>query len=158
MHEHDTKTASASDWHMRPVSSLFPVSAAPTVGSGDLGELIIQVTPSALERAFTMAGNAEDVLQYKPKKDKPDVMEPNPSRARSEVGAIESIALWSAADRRNFDIDDAVKWFKGRAVPRAYRVDLFDARLFGKILVSTPCTKEQSKAILDSSENLFQIF
>lgn len=112
----------------RPVSSLFPISATPTVGSGDLGELIIQVTPSALERAYTFAGKAEDVLQYKPKRGKPDVMEPNPSRARSEVGAIESVTLWSAADRRSFDIDDAVKWFKSRAVPRAYRVDLFDAQ------------------------------
>ncbi len=112
----------------RPVRSLFPASAAPTVGSGDLGELIVQVTPSALERAFSVAGDAEEVLQYKPHKTKPGVEEPNPSRARSEVGAIESVSLWAAADRRGFNIDDAVEWFKGRAVPRAYRVDLFDVQ------------------------------
>lgn len=110
----------------RPVKVLFDPTIAPSVGSSDVGELIIQVTPQSIARALAEAEKAEDTLSYKPKKTKPEELEPNPSRARSEVGAIESISLWSASDRRGFDIQEGVKWFRSHAVPRAYRIDLFD--------------------------------
>lgn len=112
----------------RPVASLFPPAFTPTLGSSNVGELIVQVTPSTLARALEETRKAEDALQYKPHKSKPGVLEPAPSRSRSEVGAIESISLWSSADRRAFDTAAAIHWFSTRAVPRAYRVDLFDSQ------------------------------
>ena len=111
----------------RPINSLFHSTFTPTVGSSGLGEIIVQVSPATIERAVAQVDSAEDVLRYKPAKDKPDVMLPAPSRQRSEVGGIESVSLWGAADRRSFSTTDAVQWFESRAVPRAYRVDLFDS-------------------------------
>jgi hypothetical protein len=112
----------------RPVASLFQPTFAPTIGSSGVGEIIVQVTPFTIERALAEAAKAEDRVGYKPHKTKPGVMVPDPSRARSEVGAIESLSLWSPADRRGFDAAAAVNWFETRAVPRAYRVDLFDSQ------------------------------
>lgn len=112
----------------RPVANLFHPTFTPTLGSSNIGELIVQVTPYTIARALEETRKAEEVLQYKPHKTKPGVMEPAPSRIRSEVGAIESISLWSSADRRAFDTADAIQWFSTRAVPRAYRVDLFDSQ------------------------------
>lgn len=112
----------------RPVTSLFQPNITPTIGSSGVGELIVQVTPFTIERALAQTAKAEDRVGYKPHKTKPGVMVPDPSRIRSEVGAIESLNLWSPADRRGFDARAAVHWFESRAVPRAYRVDLFDAQ------------------------------
>jgi len=111
----------------RPVRSLFQPTFTPTVGSSDVGEIIVQVTPSTIERALSESEKAEDVVAYKPHKTKPNEQVPSPSRVRSEVGAIESLSLWTVADRRGFGADDAVGWFTKKAVPRAYRVDLFGA-------------------------------
>lgn len=112
----------------RPVESLFQPTFAPTIGSSGVGEIIVQVTPFTVDRALGETAKAEDRLNYKQHKSKPGVLVPNPSRVRSEVGAIESLNLWSPADRRGFDAAAAVKWFGTRGVPRAYRVDLFDAQ------------------------------
>ena len=112
----------------RPVNSLFQPAFTPTIGSCDVGELIVQVTPASIERALGASRKAEDVVGYKPHKTKPGVKVPAPSRIRSEVGAIESLSLWSPADRRGFDATEAVRWFDQRAVPRAYRVDLFESQ------------------------------
>lgn len=111
----------------RPVASLFQPTFAPTIGSSGVGELIVQVTPFTIDRALAETAKAEDRVSYKPHKSRPGVLIPNPSRVRSEVGAIESLSLWSPADRRGFDAGAAVTWFESRAVPRAYRVDLFDS-------------------------------
>ncbi|MBL0729672.1 S8 family peptidase [Piscinibacter sp. HJYY11] len=112
----------------RPTQHLFPAVHMPAVGSRGMGELIIQVTPRGIAHALDQSSRAEDTLEYRPKKNKPDELEPNPSRQRSEVGAIDSVALWSPADRRQFDATQAISWFGTRAVPRAYRIDLFDKR------------------------------
>ncbi|VBP13364.1 S8 family peptidase [Burkholderia pseudomallei] len=116
----------------RPVQNLFHPSYAPTIGSSDVGELIIQVSPLSVERALSESEKAETTLAFKESKKKPGKMEANPSRARSEVGAIESISLWAPPDRRGFDIKDAIKWFESHAVSRGYRVDLFDPQMPGQ--------------------------
>lgn len=130
----------------RPVSSLFQPTFAPTIGSSGVGELIVQVTPVTIEHALAETAKAEDRVDYKPHKTKPGVMIPDPSRARSEVGAIESLSLWSPSDRRGFDAGEAVNWFETRAVPRAYRVDLFD---------SQRPVQRQAGADFDSAGDLF---
>lgn len=110
----------------RPIKSLFQPTFTPAVGSSGVGEMIIQVTPSTIERALAETQKAEDHGRFRPHKSKPEVQVPDPSQPRAEVGAIESLGLWEPADRRGFDANRAVNWFAEHSVPRAYRIDLFD--------------------------------
>lgn len=110
----------------RPTKKIFHPNSMPTAGSAGVGQLIVQVSPRGIDQAISHVEIAEGILAYKPKKDKPEVMEPDPSRERAEVGAIQSIRLWDAPDRRAFNTDQALNWFREQAVPKAYRVDLFE--------------------------------
>jgi hypothetical protein len=111
----------------RPTKRIFHPNIMPLAGSSGVGELIVQISPSGIDQAIAQVESAENELAYKPKKDKPDVLEPDPSRERAEVGAIESVRLWDGADRRAFNTDQALAWFNEQAVPKAYRVDLFES-------------------------------
>lgn len=110
----------------RPVKKIFHPNNAPIAGSSGEGELIVQVSPQSIHQALSQVSQAEEQLQYRPKRDKPDELEAAPSRERSELGAIQSIQLWGAPDRRTFSTDEALKWLGEDGVPKAYRVDLFD--------------------------------
>ena len=112
----------------RPIDRLFNPLFTPTIGSGGLGEIIVQVSPYTIDRALAEVAKAEDKLAFKPNKAYPEKLVPAPSKWRSEVGAIESLDLWGPADRRTFSAKSAVGWFSEHAVPRAYRVDLFEAQ------------------------------
>lgn len=112
----------------RPIDRLFNPHFTPTVGSGGLGEIIVQVSPYTIDRAISEVSRAEDTLAFKPKKGSPDKLVPAPSKWRSEVGAIESLDLWAPTDRRTFSAKSAVGWFAEHAVPSAYRIDLFEAQ------------------------------
>jgi Subtilase family len=52
---------------------------------------------------------------------------PNPSVRRSETGAIERIELSGSADRRQFDLDQAVVWLSSPRTGGQYEVELFEA-------------------------------
>lgn len=110
----------------RPTAKIFHPNNAPVAGSSGTGELIVQISPQSIDQALAHIANAEEVLEYRPKRNKPDVIEPDPSRERSEVGAIQSIKLWDTPDRRSFSTKQALEWLSGPGVPKAYRVDLFD--------------------------------
>lgn len=112
----------------RPIDRLFNPHFTPTVGSGGLGEIIVQVSPYTIDRAIAEVTKAEDTLAFKPTKNNPEKLVPAPSKWRSEVGAIESLDLWAPTDRRTFSAKAAVGWFAEHAVPRAYRIDLFEAQ------------------------------
>ena len=112
----------------RPIDRLFNPLFTPTVGSGGLGEIIVQVSPYTIDRALAEVSKAEDTLAFKPSKTNPEKKVPAPSKWRSEVGAIESLDLWAPTDRRTFSAKSAVGWFAEHAVPRAYRIDLFEAQ------------------------------
>ena len=105
----------------RPIDRLFNPLFTPTVGSGGLGEIIVQVSPYTIDRALAEVSKAEDTLAFKPSKTNPEKKVPAPSKWRSEVGAIESLDLWAPTDRRTFSAKAAVGWFAEHAVPRAYR-------------------------------------
>jgi hypothetical protein len=111
----------------RPTKRVFHPNTMPLAGSSGVGELIVQVSPSGIDHAIAQVESAEVELAYRSKKDKPNVLEPDPSRERAEVGAIESVRLWDAPDRRAFSTDQALAWFNEQAVPKAYRVDLFES-------------------------------
>lgn len=110
-----------------PMQSLFQPNLSPLVGSGASGQLIFQVSPSTLDHTLTQVASAEDEVPMVPSHKNPDILEPAPSRPRSELGAIAQLELWGSSDRRKFSTRQAVNWFTEHAVPQAYRVDLFEA-------------------------------
>ena len=108
----------------RPTSQVFKRDVAPIIGAGDLGELFVELTPESIDKINTKVGQAEPETRYKEKNGK---NEPNPSRLRSEVGAIEGISPYTASDKRNFSVKEAVKWLSNPQTGGSYMVELFEA-------------------------------
>lgn len=108
----------------RPTSQLFKKDVAPVVGAGDLGELFIELTPESIDQVSKKVGQAEPETRYKEKNGK---NEPHPSRLRSEVGAIQEIALYTASDKRKFSVKEAVEWLSNPQTGGSYMVELFEA-------------------------------
>lgn len=108
----------------RPTSQLFKRDVAPVVGAGDLGELFIELTPESIDQVNKKVGQAEPETRYKEKNGK---TEPNPSRVRSEVGAIQEISPYSAGDKRKFSVKEAVEWLSDPQTGGSYMVELFEA-------------------------------
>lgn len=108
----------------RPTGQVFKKDVAPVIGAGDLGELFVELTPESIDKISSKIGQAEAETRYKEKKGK---IEPNPSRLRSEIGAIEEIAPYTASDKRNFSVKEAVNWLSNSQTGGAYMVELFEA-------------------------------
>ncbi len=104
----------------RPMDAIFKSANFPLVGTGGLGELYFEVTPEALPKAEAVVRKAEDRVTKRNRKD-----ELVPSSARSEVGAIESISLPGAKDKRRFTVDEAIAYFRERPAGRYLAVELF---------------------------------
>lgn len=109
----------------RPVKALFPHSRTPLVGGLDLGQMVVEVTPSILARAAQEIQQAEDTIRWKVDEET-EKKTPIPSIRRSEVGAIEKIELYGPADRRHFDLDQAVAWLSNARTGGQYEVELFE--------------------------------
>jgi hypothetical protein len=115
----------------RPVKALFRPDRVVTYGAAAPGELVFAVTAEALSEIADEAASAEAETRYKEKKDKakpdkPPKVVANPSRPRSEVGAIDRISLWSATDRRRFSVDQAIDWLADPRTGGHYLVELFE--------------------------------
>ncbi len=108
----------------RPTEKVFPSTKIPLVGGSNLGEMIFELEPETLEVVRGSVSAAEIEVQLVPDK-KTNELKPNPSRARSEVGAIESIHVHHAADRRNFSAQDAVEWLANPRTGGMYLVECF---------------------------------
>jgi hypothetical protein len=108
----------------RPTSQIFKKDVAPVVGAGDLGELFVELTPESIDKINNKIGQAETETRFKERNGK---NEPNPSRLRSEIGAIEEIAPYTASDKRNFSVKEAVKWLSNPQTSGSYMVELFEA-------------------------------
>ncbi|WP_418320113.1 S8 family peptidase [Piscinibacter sakaiensis] len=104
----------------RPMDAIFKASNFPLVGTGGLGELYFEVTAETLPKAEAVIRGAEKTVTKRNKKN-----ELVPSAARSEVGAIESVSVPSAKDKRRFSVDDALSYFTGRPAGRYLAVELF---------------------------------
>ncbi|ULO23149.1 S8 family peptidase [Methylocystis sp. SB2] len=110
----------------RPTHALFREEWTPLVGGLDLGQLLVEATPTALTRISQEIARAEDRVEWRYDKQKGrDV--PYPTGRRSEAGAIESIELYGAGDRRKFDLDQAVVWLSSTRTGGRYEVELFEA-------------------------------
>jgi hypothetical protein len=108
----------------RPTMKLMPPAKVPLVGGTNLGDMIVEVTPENL--AAIRDGIAEAEMEVRealnPKTDK---LEPRPTRARGEVGAIRSLRAHHAADRRSFSAQEAVAWLADPRTGGMYLVETF---------------------------------
>jgi hypothetical protein len=108
----------------RPTSQIFKKDVAPVIGAGDLGELFVELTPESIDKINNKVGQVETETRYKEKNGK---NVPNPSKLRSEIGAIEQIIPYTASDKRNFSIKEAVEWLSNPQTGGSYVVELFEA-------------------------------
>lgn len=108
----------------RPSKEIFRASSTPVLGAQHFGDLLIQVSPTSLEQVAQEISRAESETRMKtnPKTRKE---EPNPSRRKSEVGAIERIDLYSQSDKRSFSAEQAVRWLSDPRTGGIYHIDLF---------------------------------
>lgn len=104
----------------RPMDALFKPKSFPLVGSGALGELYFEVTPSSLATVAGVIEKAEEKVTKRDNKNKPKV-----SSARSETGAIEGIALPTPQEKRSFSLVEAKQHFVNWPGARYFTVELF---------------------------------
>lgn len=109
----------------RPMKALFRPDRVRLVGGGDLGVMIVEVTPAILLDAKRQIGEAETHTTMK-WDDFRGIEVPHPSVRKSETGAIDRIELYGAADRRSFSLEDAVAWLSKSVTGGSYEVELFD--------------------------------
>lgn len=106
-----------------PTRAIFKSNIAPVVGAGELGELYVELTPDSIDRVSIKMDKAETTTRIKNIKGKET---PNPSRTRSEIGAIDHIYQHSKSDKRKFSVMEAIEWLSDSRSGGAYIVELFE--------------------------------
>lgn len=107
----------------RPNRSLFPPQKRPCIGVSSIGELYYHVTADDMEEVRSEIQAAEPVTVRKmSKKGKIYVA---PSDQRSEVGAIETIELPGVSDKRQFSLEEGLRWLADPRTSGAYFVEFF---------------------------------
>jgi hypothetical protein len=130
----------------RPTSQMFKHDVAPIVGAGDLGELYVELTPNSIDEVTNKVSQAEAQVKYK--EDKKGINLPNPSRIRSEVGAVNEILPVRANDKRKFSVSQAIEWFANPKTGGAYLIELF----------ASPPPRQNWDVLEQSKFNLFNSF
>jgi hypothetical protein len=108
----------------RPTMKLMPPAKVPLVGGSNLGDMIVELTPENLAAIRNGIGEAE-VEVREVQNPKTNQLEPRPSRARGEVGAIRSMRAHQAADRRAFSAQEAIAWLADPRTGGMYLVETF---------------------------------
>lgn len=106
----------------RPINKVFQPNNQAYVGGAELGSMVVELTPNDIPRIAAVVAAAESVVKQVEKNDK---LVEKPSRARSEVGAIESVRNYSASDRRKFSTEQAMRWLADPRTGSAYYVETF---------------------------------
>lgn len=107
----------------RPHRVLFPPDRRPCVGASRLGELFYLVSARDLQEIDSNIAAAEDRTTHRVSRTGREYIAP--SSNRGDTGAIESIALPTAADKRRFSAEEAVAWLSNPRTSSAYLVELF---------------------------------
>jgi hypothetical protein len=131
----------------RPVRSLFRPERIAIMGGGDLGEMYFEAKPRILRSIARDVLTAEDQTRWKHDPATDRVL-PNPSTARSEVGAISRIELYGPADRRRFSVEEAIDWLANPMTGGGYEVELFDV----------PPARAQWDAMDEARQHLYTTF
>lgn len=98
----------------RPTKSIFTDKKRSfVVGGVGVGEMLIEMRPGSIEMTVQAINRAEEVTRDKP------------SRARSEVGGIQSIQPYSSEDRVPFTLAEVKTWKERGLVSNGYYVDIF---------------------------------
>lgn len=105
----------------RPFGSLFTRSRASHVGTDGFGELIFRATVANFVGILRKIESAEETVARV--RDAAGQLRIVPTPARCETGAIATIEVWSAADRRGFTVAEAQAWI-GSGAPSKIDVDL----------------------------------
>lgn len=87
--------------------------------------MIVQVNPDALRDIAAQILRAEPDTTWR----FVEALErelPHPSGRRSEAGAIDRIELYSAEDRRDFSVEEAVAWLSNPLTGSSYLLELFE--------------------------------
>lgn len=108
----------------RPTGVLFKHDIAPVIGAGDLGELFVEVSPNSIDKISYKIAQTEEETKYK--ENKKGEIKPNPSAARSELGAIDYIEPYNVSDKRRFSISEGLEWISNPQTGGAYIVELFE--------------------------------
>lgn len=130
----------------RPVDYIFKKNIAPIVGAGDLGELFVEVNPSAIEELTRKIKSAEDTPKIVINKEGKE--QPAPSGFRSEVGAIEEIKSYATSDKRNFSINQGIEWLSNPLTGGSYLIELFE----------TPPPQKDWDTVSPQKSKLFESF
>lgn len=109
----------------RPTGALFKPQIFPSAGADGLGEPIFEVSAESISRLIESIESAEEEsnVRVNPKTQKPDF---DPSRARSEVGAIDDLIVSGVADKQSFSTDQALDWLALPGSGRFYVVSIFN--------------------------------
>jgi hypothetical protein len=112
----------------RPTHALFKSDVAPVVGAGGVGELFVEVSKQSLDRVLQKVARAEISLSYKTTIGSTgrEIKKPDPSRERSEVGAIDKILPYAASDKRSFSVEQGFRWLSDNRTGGSYIIELFE--------------------------------
>lgn len=108
----------------RPQKNVFPTKWTPHVATAGIGEPIYAVTVASLLEVIAVMSNVPVSVPTR-RNPRTDLEEPNPSRARCEVSAIQSIAIWATPDKRKFSVAEATEWLERSDAGRSYIVNFF---------------------------------
>ena len=108
----------------RPTVKLMPPAKVPLVGGTNLGDMIVELTPDNIATIRAGINDAEEEVRLVQNKDTKQ-LEPKPSRARGEVGAIRSLRTHHATDRRSFSAEEAIAWLSDPRTGGMYLVETF---------------------------------
>lgn len=118
----------------RPTHKLFQPAIFPSAGVDGIGEIYYRVSAATLPKLLATIAEAEPETRHK-FNEHTQKKEPHPTRARSEVGAIQEVLLPEAADRRSFSAKEALAWFEDGRSGKMYLLDLFNLpKSLGKLL------------------------
>jgi hypothetical protein len=108
----------------RPIRALFTDRRTPLVGGLDIGQLLFETTAGDLQAVAKQVAQAEGTIDWKVNADGKE--EPNPTTRRSETGAIDRVELYGPADKRQFELDQALIWLANARTGGEYEVELFE--------------------------------
>lgn len=107
----------------RPNRALFPPEKRPCIGVSSIGELYYHVTAEDIEEVRSEIQAAEPETVRKTSKNGKVYV--SPSDQRSEVGAIETIELPGVSDKRQFSLEEGLRWLADPRTSGAYFVEFF---------------------------------
>lgn len=108
----------------RPTRALFQPQTFPCVGAAGLGELFYLASPDTLRTLRSKIDAAEAETRWAASAT--GGREPNPTAARADTGAIQTIDILPPAEKRAFSAETAVAWLSDPTTGGSYIIELFE--------------------------------